>query len=54
MLAEFLTWQDFGTMAISLDNIVTLPTPYWEANQVFQKRFGTTGLTLFLLMFSLL
>lgn len=43
MLAEFLTWQDFGVMAINLDNIVTLPSPYWEVDLVFKKHFGITG-----------
>lgn len=26
---------DFEALAISLDNIVTLATPYWEEDQVF-------------------
>ena len=43
---------DFGVSAVSLDNIVTPASPYWKVDQVFKKWFGTTGLTLFLWMFS--
>lgn len=40
---------DFGAMAVSLDNIVTLASPPWEADQALKKCFCTTGLPLFLM-----